>query len=220
MWTRRVHLAGVRLAHLFATKPFVLLEDGAKFTKSEAALASALYWIIVPAIQFAVALFLADTWQYFTHRLFHQNRFLYKHVHSMHHEIHVNFAWGAFYNHPAETILIDVIGFPICLQIAQLSTRQATVAAVVWTIKTVVDHCGYAFPYGGSPPFFHPRKEARGLLLKFWDYVLGTMWVASDTKAQGKYAKAKEQAEAQMEKSHAGNSAITSGTSTSVSREI
>ena len=26
MWTRRVHLAGVRLAHLFATKPFVLLE--------------------------------------------------------------------------------------------------------------------------------------------------------------------------------------------------
>lgn len=35
------------------------------------------YWIVVPSLQYAVAIFLADTWQYFTHRLLHKNKFLY-----------------------------------------------------------------------------------------------------------------------------------------------
>ena len=35
------------------------------------------YWGLVPAFQMVVALFLSDTWQYFTHRLLHSNRWLY-----------------------------------------------------------------------------------------------------------------------------------------------
>ena len=35
---------------------------------------------VVPAMQFLVALFVADTWQYFAHRLFHTNKFLYSKV--------------------------------------------------------------------------------------------------------------------------------------------
>ena len=72
---------------------------------------------------------------------------LTEHIHAVHHEIHVNYAFGGFYNHPAETIIIDAIGFPLCLSAAGLSTRQSIIATVSWTVKNVVDHCGYAFPY-------------------------------------------------------------------------
>ncbi|KAI9856064.1 MAG: hypothetical protein M1813_009284 [Trichoglossum hirsutum] len=37
----------------------------------------AVYWYIVPALQFAVAIFAADTWQYFGHRFEHLNRWVY-----------------------------------------------------------------------------------------------------------------------------------------------
>ena len=70
-----------------------------------------------------------------------------EHIHSMHHDINVPFAYGAFYNHPLETIPIDGIGFPICLMIAGLNNRQAALFGAIWTFKTVVDHCGYDFPY-------------------------------------------------------------------------
>jgi len=59
--------------------------------------------------------------------------------HYQHHEVYVNFAYGAFYNHPIEGIPIDGIGFPICLKIAQMSIRQSTLFGVIWTIKTVCD---------------------------------------------------------------------------------
>lgn len=65
----------------------------------------------------------------------------------MHHDIYVPYAYGAFYNHPLETIPIDMVLFPMCLAIAQLDNRQATIFGAIWTFKTVVDHCGYDFPY-------------------------------------------------------------------------
>lgn len=44
---------------------------------SEIFAAKALYWIIVPLLQYIVVMFLADTFQYFTHRALHVNKFLY-----------------------------------------------------------------------------------------------------------------------------------------------
>ena len=77
--------------------------------------------------------------QYMTHRALHNIPFLYSQLdnsslrrlkltcllenfHYMHHEVYVNFAYGAFYNHPVEGIPIDGVGFPICLKIAKMST--------------------------------------------------------------------------------------------------
>jgi sphinganine C4-monooxygenase len=39
--------------------------------------AKALYWYIVPALQFGLAIFIVDTWQYFLHRAMHLNKWLY-----------------------------------------------------------------------------------------------------------------------------------------------
>lgn len=49
----------------------------ARLVALETACAGGIYWYIVPAIQFAIALFAADTWQYFGHRWLHTNKWVY-----------------------------------------------------------------------------------------------------------------------------------------------
>ena len=45
---------------------------------------------------------LAEILFYFPHRLLHKNKWLYAHVHSIHHSITSPFAMTAIYSHPAE----------------------------------------------------------------------------------------------------------------------
>jgi sphinganine C4-monooxygenase len=47
------------------------------FASWEIFTAKALYWYIVPALQFGLAVFFLDTWQYFLHRAMHINKWLY-----------------------------------------------------------------------------------------------------------------------------------------------
>jgi len=47
------------------------------FASWETQLAKALYWVIVPALQFFMAILVVDTWQYFLHRAMHMNKWLY-----------------------------------------------------------------------------------------------------------------------------------------------
>jgi sphinganine C4-monooxygenase len=47
------------------------------FTSWEMFAANAIYWYIIPAMQFAVAIVVVDTWQYFLHRAMHMNKWLY-----------------------------------------------------------------------------------------------------------------------------------------------
>ena len=63
---------------LHSARPALIESDSVETNAVwELALAETLYWVLVPAIRLFVALFLSDTWQYFTHRLLHQNRWLY-----------------------------------------------------------------------------------------------------------------------------------------------
>ena len=47
------------------------------FASWEFTLASIIYWVLVPALQFGVAILVVDTWQYFLHRAMHMNKWLY-----------------------------------------------------------------------------------------------------------------------------------------------
>jgi sphinganine C4-monooxygenase len=51
------------------------------FASWEITVAKALYWVLVPAFQFWLAVFVMDTWQYFLHRAMHMNQFLYREYH-------------------------------------------------------------------------------------------------------------------------------------------
>lgn len=47
------------------------------FASWEMFVAKAIYWYIVPALQFFLAIVFVDTWQYFLHRAMHMNKWLY-----------------------------------------------------------------------------------------------------------------------------------------------
>lgn len=47
------------------------------FATWEISIASAIYWYIIPALQFSLGLMIVDTWQYFLHRGMHMNKWLY-----------------------------------------------------------------------------------------------------------------------------------------------
>jgi sphinganine C4-monooxygenase len=47
------------------------------FASWEILTAKMIYWFLVPALQFAVAILVVDTWQYFLHRAMHMNKWLY-----------------------------------------------------------------------------------------------------------------------------------------------
>lgn len=54
-----------------------LAGQAAGFTAWEMALASAMYWYVVPAFQYGIAILVLDTWQYFLHRAMHMNKWMY-----------------------------------------------------------------------------------------------------------------------------------------------
>lgn len=186
-------------------------ERVAPFDQGEMIVAELLYYVLVPTLKFFVALILADTWQYVTHRILHANKFLYKHIHALHHQVYVSYAYGAFYNHPIEAIVVDMLGFPVCLAMAGLNTNESTLFATMWTIKIVMDHCGYDFPY--SPwnlltphaPLFHDlHHQSWGMkhnfsnYTPFWDWALGTIWRGDDGPAQQRYARGRASAEKEL----------------------
>ncbi|KAL8902069.1 MAG: hypothetical protein Q9207_004894 [Kuettlingeria erythrocarpa] len=117
------------------------------FTSLELTLAEFSVNILTPGVQFLVALFVVDTWIYFTHRLCHVNRTLYRLVHAPHHRIYVSYAYGAVYGHWLETLFLDILSFVLAGELARLSPRQSMLFGAAATVKTLSDHCGYIFPW-------------------------------------------------------------------------
>ena len=76
-------LAGALLGGQYPTLDGVsAIGSDSKVTKLEFAgwelmLASAIYWVLIPALQFGLAIVVVDTWQYFLHRAMHMNKWLY-----------------------------------------------------------------------------------------------------------------------------------------------
>ncbi|KAL8953183.1 MAG: hypothetical protein Q9222_000956 [Ikaeria aurantiellina] len=160
--------------------------------------------ILTPILQLLLALIVVDTYFYFTHRLCHVNRTLYRIVHAQHHRIYVSYAWGAVYAHWLETLFLDILSFVLAGEIAQLSPRQSMVFGSAATIKTISDHCGYVFPW--DPLRWLNRNGARyhdlhhqswGLKYNFstytvfWDNFLGTAW-ADKEGAETRYQRVRD----------------------------
>ncbi|KAI9372601.1 fatty acid hydroxylase superfamily-domain-containing protein [Aspergillus egyptiacus] len=160
------------------------------FTSWELTLGSFIYWCCIPALQFFWAICVVDTWQYFLHRAMHLNRWLYVKFHSRHHRLYVPYAFGALYNHPVEGFLLDTVGAGIGFLTSGMTHRQSVFFFTVSTIKTVDDHCGYAFPWD---PFQHMtannaayhdiHHQSWGIKTNFsqpffiiWDRLFDTQW--------------------------------------------
>ncbi|KAJ4144592.1 hypothetical protein LMH87_003471 [Akanthomyces muscarius] len=174
--------------------PFLRTDaDVPVFAAWEMAVARAIYHVLVPALQFFVAVFILDTWQYFLHRLMHMNRWLYTTFHSRHHRLYVPYAYGALYNHPLEGFLLDSLGAGIGFKITGMTALQGTCFFSFSTMKTVDDHCGYAFPWdplqlitNNNAAYHDIHHQTWGIktnfsqpFFTFWDQILSTKYKGS-----------------------------------------
>lgn len=168
------------------------------FASWEILLAKFIYHAGIPFIQFSVAICIMDTWQYFLHRLMHMNKFLYVTLHSRHHRLYVPYAYGALYNHPLEGFILDTCGAGIGYLVTGMTIRQGLVFFTCSTIKTVDDHCGYAFPWdplqhitSNNAAYHDIHHQSWGIKVNFsqpyftfWDRVLGTSWTGGDVSSR------------------------------------
>ncbi|KAK6280843.1 hypothetical protein POUND7_014668 [Theobroma cacao] len=144
--------------------------------------------LIVLARQFVTAMLVMDTWQYFLHRYFHHNKFLYRHLHSQHHRLVVPYAFGALYNHPLEGLLLDTVGGALSFLLSGMSPRTSIFFFSFATIKTVDDHCGLLLPgnlfhifFRNNSAYHDVHHQLYGSKYNFsqpffimWDRILGT----------------------------------------------
>ncbi|XP_060196813.1 sphinganine C4-monooxygenase 1-like [Lycium barbarum] len=143
---------------------------------------------LVLARQLFVGMMVLDTWQYFMHRYMHQNKFLYKHIHSQHHRLVVPYAFGALYNHPLEGLILDTIGGALAFLFSGMSPRASIFFFSFATIKTVDDHCGLWLPgnlfhivFKNNSAYHDIHHQLYGSKYNFsqpffvtWDRILGT----------------------------------------------
>jgi sphinganine C4-monooxygenase len=160
--------------------------------------AKAIYHGLVPFVQFTVAILIVDSWQYFLHRAMHMNKFLYTTLHSRHHRLYVPYAFGALYNHPLEGFMLDTLGTGVAYLATGMTIRQGLCFFTCSTIKTVDDHCGYAFPWdplqhitSNNAAYHDVHHQSWGIktnfsqpFFTFWDRMLGTVWTGGDVSAR------------------------------------
>lgn len=180
------------------------------FASWELALGSFLYWYAVPALQFTAAVIIIDTWEYALHRAMHMNKWLYTTFHSRHHRLYVPYAYGALYNHPLEAFVLDTLGAGLGYLLTGMTMRQSMWFFSGSTMKTVLDHSGYEFPWDplhyifpNNAAYHDIHHQSWGIksnfsqpFFVFWDRVGGTMY-KGDVAA--KYEKARRSAQEKVD---------------------
>ncbi|MQL76795.1 hypothetical protein Taro_009205 [Colocasia esculenta] len=138
--------------------------------------------------QMVVAMLILDCWAYFWHRWTHENKFLYKHVHSMHHRLIVPYSYGAQYQHPVDTFGGEVVGVLMATLVSGMSPRMTAVFFSLLSLKTVEDHCAMWFPnhpihrwMTNNSAFHFLHQQHVGIKCNYsnhylatWDLLLGT----------------------------------------------
>ncbi|KAI3894415.1 hypothetical protein MKX03_016921 [Papaver bracteatum] len=144
----------------------------------------------IQLLQFIVAMLVTDAWQYFGHRYMHQNKFLYQHIHSLHHRVVVPYAFGTFYNHPLDGLLLDTFGGIASMLISGMTARTSVFFFSFTIIKAIDDHSGLWLPQYNLFQLIFPCNTAyhdihhygvRGIkynysvpFFTFWDKLYGT----------------------------------------------
>lgn len=173
------------------------------FAAWEMRVAKVVYWILEPALRFSIAVFFSDSWQYFWHRAMHSNKWMYRNMHSYHHQMYVPYAFGAFYNTLAEAFLLDTIGTTLSLALSGLSIRQSMCFGTISVMKGVDDHCGYNLPWDPlqwgneqNTDFHDVHHQSWGMksnysqvYTTFWDHVCNTVCSKSSEEIELLYEK-------------------------------
>lgn len=107
------------------------------------------------------------------------------------------YAYGALYNHPVEGFILDTLGAGVSSLVVGMTQRQCMWFFTISTVKTVLDHSGYEFPYDplqlifpNNAAYHDIHHQSWGIktnfsqpFFTFWDRLGGTRFTG-DTKAK------------------------------------
>lgn len=140
-------------------------------------------------LRITICILFIDTWQYWLHRIMHENKFLYRRFHSRHHRLYVPYSFGALYNDPVEGFLLDTFGTGLVAFLCKLTPREGMFLFVFATMKTVDDHCGYKLPFDPFQVIFPNNALYHDIHHQSWGFRFNysqpffTFWdVMSDTQ--------------------------------------
>ena len=106
---------------------------------------------------FLVFLFLADQWFYWIHRLCHYNKFIFKYIHSVHHNWVHPISVSTLYVHPIEHIIINLGSFLIGPILFPTSPFFLYIWTAVSTLNSVLAHSGTKIIFDDSTHDIHHR---------------------------------------------------------------
>jgi len=125
--------------------------------------------------------------------------------------------------------MLDTLGTGIAFKLAGMTTRQGMWFFTCSTIKTVDDHCGYAFPWDplqhlteNNAAYHDIHHQSWGIktnfsqpFFTFWDRLLETKWMGGDVSAR--YERSKIAAQKKIDQ--AGNvKYVTTASDTNVNK--
>ena len=118
------------------------------------------WWMI--AIQVVLAFVIDDIWFYMIHRWLHENKFMLKHVHSIHHRATTPFPLEYLYAHPAEWMigmLGVVIGFGLMLLFMPVSIYSLWIFGGLRNLHEIHIHSDLQLPILSKLPLISKTKH-------------------------------------------------------------
>lgn len=151
--------------------------------------------------------------------------------HSRHHRLYVPYAFGALYNHPVEGFLLDTAGTGVGFLTSGMTNRQSMWFFTFSTIKTVDDHCGYAFPWdplqhltANNAAYHDIHHQSWGIknnfsqpFFTFWDRFMGTKWIGN---VKLRYERTRDTVQKQVDVDAAQSAAVSSADGASESAVV
>ena len=118
------------------------------------------FWII--GLQVLFAFVVDDAWFYFFHRWLHENKFMLRHVHSIHHRATTPFPLEYLYAHPLEWMLgmIGVgIGFALVLIVMPINVYAIWIFGLLRNLHEIHIHSDLELPFFSNIPFLSKTKH-------------------------------------------------------------
>ena len=117
-------------------------------------------WMI--GLQVLFAFFIDDIWFYFFHRWLHENKFMLKHVHSIHHRATTPFPLEYLYAHPIEWMLGMigvVIAFALILVVMPMNIYALWLFGMLRNLHEIHIHSDLELPFFSKIPFLSKTKH-------------------------------------------------------------
>lgn len=117
-------------------------------------------WVLVGQVLFVFII--DDVWFYFVHRYMHQNKYLLKKIHSIHHRAHTPFPLEYLYVHPLEWMMGVVgtfIGYVLIISVMPLSIYAFWAFALLRNLHEIHIHSDLKLPFLKSIPLISPVED-------------------------------------------------------------